>query len=83
MKQLNIPGGIAALGLARSLLESAHIPFEVRNEFVSQAMVGIPFETELWVNDEQELFPNEENEKNLAAIRKRLAGSQGSSPSSK
>jgi cytochrome c-type biogenesis protein CcmH/NrfG len=30
-----------------------------------------------------ELFPNEENEKNLAAIRKRLAGSQGTSPSSK
>ena len=52
MKQLHTPVGSAAVGLARSVLASADIPFEVRNEFLSQAMAGVPFEPELWVNDE-------------------------------
>jgi hypothetical protein len=52
MRQLYTPVGSAAVGLARSVLESADIPFEVRNEFLSQAIAGTPFEPELWVNDE-------------------------------
>jgi hypothetical protein len=52
MKRLHTPVGSAAVGLARSVLASANIPFEVRNEFVSQAIPGAPFDPELWVNDE-------------------------------
>ena len=52
MKQLYTPSGSAAVGLARSVLASAEIPFEVRNEFLSQAIPGTPFDPELWVNDE-------------------------------
>jgi hypothetical protein len=39
----------ALVGLAQSLLESANIASEVRNEVVSQAMPGLPFTPELWV----------------------------------
>ncbi len=52
MKQLHTPAGSAAVGLARSVLASADIPFEVRNEFLSQAIPSTPFDPELWVNDE-------------------------------
>jgi len=33
----------------QSILDSADIPCEVRNDAVSQAMIGVPFEPELWV----------------------------------
>ena len=39
----------ARIGLAQSLLDAAGIEWEVRNEAVSQAEVGLPFATELWV----------------------------------
>ena len=39
----------AQIGLIQSVLESADIPCEVRNEAVSQAMIGLPFAPELWV----------------------------------
>ena len=49
MKQVFASPDSAQVGLARSVLESADIPCEVRNEAVSQAMVGLPFISELWV----------------------------------
>jgi hypothetical protein len=52
MKRLPITPNIAGIGLARSVLDSAQIMCEVRNEAVSQAMVGLPFAPELWVRDE-------------------------------
>ena len=33
------------------MLEAADIAFEVRNEALSQAMMGIPFSSEVWVDD--------------------------------
>jgi hypothetical protein len=39
----------AQVGLMQSILDSAEIPCEVRNEAVSQAMVGAQFAPELWV----------------------------------
>ena len=39
------------VGLIRSVLEASDISCEVRNEAVSQVMVGIPFASELWVQD--------------------------------
>jgi len=33
----------------QSILDSAEIPCEMRNEAVSQAMVGLAFAPELWV----------------------------------
>lgn len=47
-----LSGSSAQIGLASSILEAAGIFCEVRNEAISQAMVGLPFETELWVRDE-------------------------------
>ena len=42
------------LGLFRSRLETAGIASEVRNEHLSPAMPGAPFDPELWVlNDVQ------------------------------
>ena len=49
MKQVFASPDSAQVGLARSVLESAGIPCEVRNETVSQAMMGLPFIPELWV----------------------------------
>jgi hypothetical protein len=37
------------IGLAQSALDAAGIEWEVRNEAVSQAELGMPFATELWV----------------------------------
>ena len=39
-------------GLARSVLETAAIHCEVRNEMVSQALPNAAFASELWVRDE-------------------------------
>jgi hypothetical protein len=44
----------ALVGLAHSLLESANIASEIRNESVSQAMPGLPFTPELWVLHHQD-----------------------------
>jgi hypothetical protein len=40
------------LGLFRSRLETAGIASEVRNEHLSPAMPGAPFDPELWVLDD-------------------------------
>ena len=47
----------ARIGLIQSLLDAEGIEFELRNEAVSQAEIGMPFATELWV------LRNEEHEK--------------------
>lgn len=52
MKQLLTSTDPVQVGLARSVLEAADIASEVRNESVSQTMMGIPFAPELWVSDE-------------------------------
>jgi len=53
MKRLFSSPDSATLGLLRSRLEAAGIDCEIRNECVSQAMIGSPFDPELWVlNDE-------------------------------
>jgi len=49
MKQVFSSPDSAQVSLARSVLESADITCEVRNEAVSQVMVGLPFISELWV----------------------------------
>jgi hypothetical protein len=53
MKKLFTPAESAQFGLARSVLEAANIPFEVRNEGDSHVFPDcIPFAPELWVSDE-------------------------------
>jgi hypothetical protein len=49
MKQVFSSPDSVQVGLARSVLESADIPCEIRNEAVSQVMFGLPFVSELWV----------------------------------
>lgn len=49
MKQVFCSPDSAQVGLVRSLLEVAGIPSEIRNDAVSQAMIGFPFMLELWV----------------------------------
>ncbi len=49
MKYLFSSTDPARIGLAQSLLDSEGIEWEVRNQAVSQAEVGMPFATELWV----------------------------------
>lgn len=47
-----LSGSSAEIALASSILEAAGLFCETRNEAISQAMVGVPFETELWVREE-------------------------------
>jgi hypothetical protein len=49
MRQIFSSPNSAEIGLAQSRLEAAGIACEIRNEAVSQAMVGFPFASELWV----------------------------------
>jgi len=49
MKQLLSSPDSAEIGLARSRLEAAGIECELRNEYLSPAMPGAPFASELWV----------------------------------
>jgi hypothetical protein len=49
MKQVYSSRDSAKVGLMQSILDSADIPCEVRNDAMSQAMIGVPFEPELWV----------------------------------
>ena len=49
MKQVYSSRDSAQVGLMQSILDSADIPCEVRNDAVSQAMIGVLFEPELWV----------------------------------
>ena len=52
MKQLLNSFDPVSAGLSRSVLETAGIAFEVRNESMSQVMPGVAFAPELWVSDE-------------------------------
>ncbi len=52
MKKLYSSPDSAQVELIRSMLEASSIPSEVRNEVVSQVMVGFQFAPELWVRDE-------------------------------
>jgi hypothetical protein len=49
MKRVFTSPDSAQVGLLLSILDSADIPCEMRNEAVSRAMVGLPFAAELWV----------------------------------
>jgi hypothetical protein len=53
MKRLFSSADSAKIGLIRSLLDAADIPYEVRNHAVSQVEVGLPFEEELWVAENE------------------------------
>ena len=55
MKQVFSSPNNAEVSLMRSVLESAEIPCEVRNEAVSQIMVGLPFAAELWILRDEDL----------------------------
>ena len=52
MKQLFASPDSVQMGLFRSRLEAAGIACEMRNEHLSQAMPGTPFDPELWVLDD-------------------------------
>ena len=49
MKQLFASPDSVQMGLFRSRLEAAGIACEMRNEHLSPAMPGTPFDPELWV----------------------------------
>ena len=49
MKRLFSSPDSAEIGLVRSRLEAAGIECEMRNEYLSPAMPGTPFDPELWV----------------------------------
>ena len=49
MKRLFSSPDSAEIGLIRSRLEAAGIECEMRNEHLSPAMPGTPFDPELWV----------------------------------
>ena len=49
MKRLFSSSDSAEIGLLRSRLEAAGIECEMRNEDMSPAMPGTPFDPELWV----------------------------------
>jgi hypothetical protein len=52
MRQLFASPDSVQMGLFRSRLEAAGIACEMRNEHLSQAMPGAPFDPELWVLDD-------------------------------
>jgi len=53
MKYLLSSTDPARIGLIQSILDSEQIEWEVRNQAVSQAEIGMPFATEIWIlNDE-------------------------------
>jgi len=54
MKRLFSSPNSAEIGLLRSRLEATGIPCELRNECLSQAMPGTPFDSELWVLDDED-----------------------------
>jgi hypothetical protein len=49
MKYLFSSDNSARTGLIQSALDAAGIEIELRNQAVSQAEIGIPFQMELWV----------------------------------
>jgi hypothetical protein len=67
MKRLFASPDSAQLGLFKSRLETAGISCELRNEFSSQMIPGVPFESELWILNDEEYVEASEL---LAAWRK-------------
>ena len=55
MKILFSSSNSAEVGLLHSRLESEGIACEIRNEYLSPAMPGAPFDPELWVIKDEEL----------------------------
>ena len=51
MKRILSSPDSAQIGLIRSLLDAADIPYEVRNKALSQVAAGLPFDEELWVQE--------------------------------
>ena len=49
MKQIFSSTNSAEVGLAKSFLDNIGIAYEVRNDAVSQTMIGMPFAGEIWV----------------------------------
>jgi hypothetical protein len=56
MKQLFSSPDSIQMGLFRSRLEAAGIACEMRNEHLSPAMPGAPFDPELWVLDDSQFL---------------------------
>ena len=54
MKRLFSSPDSAEIGLLRNRLEAAGIDCEIRNEYLSPAMPGAPFDQELWVLKDEE-----------------------------
>lgn len=54
MKRVYSSSNSAQVGLAQSILGAAGITCEVRNDAVSQALPGMPFNAELWVLRDQD-----------------------------
>ena len=53
MKPVHSSTDNGQVALMESILEAAGIPFELRNDAVSQAMPTMDFAAELWVEDEK------------------------------
>ena len=54
MKLLYSSPNSAEVGLVQSFLDSNHIASEIRNDAVSQMIVGAPFSAEIWILREEE-----------------------------
>ena len=70
MKRLFSSPVSAAIGLVQSRLEAAGIECETRNEHLSPAMPGTPFDPELWVLSDSQFAEASEL---LAAWRQRAS----------
>jgi hypothetical protein len=53
MRLVYSSGNGGEFALVRSVLGAAQIPYETRNEGISQAMPTLPFEPEIWVAEER------------------------------
>jgi hypothetical protein len=71
MKRLFASPDSAQLGLLQSRLETAGIACEIRNEYSSQVIPGVAFESELWVV----------NDENFVEASELLTAWRGSAPS--
>lgn len=49
MKRIFSSPNSAEVGLAQSFLDNIGIAYEVRNDAISQTLVGMPFAGEIWV----------------------------------
>jgi hypothetical protein len=54
MKRIFSSTNSAEVGLAQSFLDNVGIAYEVRNDAVSQTLVGMPFAGEIWVTHDED-----------------------------